>query len=240
MEFEVTKGKQKSPYKIMIYGPAGIGKTSLAFLAPKTLILDIEGGSAKLDVESTRIETLGRLRSCLMWAAKNSEYDTYVFDTMTWIENFLVTQILTDNNWKTLAQGAYGQGAVALYNEWVSFLKCIDYLNRHGKNVIFLAHSRIKTFASPNTENYDRYEPELMPKAIPYIMSVFDAVLFYHPKTVIKQLDGKNPADKGAIAGQRQLLTVDKVHALAKNRFGLPEYIPVPQGTDGGLFKLLY
>jgi hypothetical protein len=69
---------------------------------------------------------------------------------------------------------------------------------------------------------------------------VFDAVLFYHPKTVIKQLDGKNPADKGAIAGQRQLLTVDKVHALAKNRFGLPEYIPVPQGTDGGLFKLLY
>ena len=43
MNFEITKGKIKKPYKVVVYGPEGIGKSTFASHFPDPLFIDTEG-----------------------------------------------------------------------------------------------------------------------------------------------------------------------------------------------------
>ena len=46
----ITSGRIVRPQKIVIYGPEGIGKTSLAAQCEDPVFIDTEGGTAHLDV----------------------------------------------------------------------------------------------------------------------------------------------------------------------------------------------
>ena len=46
----ITKGKIARAQKVVIYGPEGIGKSSLAARFPDPVIIDTEGGTAHMDV----------------------------------------------------------------------------------------------------------------------------------------------------------------------------------------------
>ena len=46
----ITKGKIVRAQKVVIYGPEGIGKSSLAAQFPDPVIIDTEGGTAHMDV----------------------------------------------------------------------------------------------------------------------------------------------------------------------------------------------
>ena len=47
---EIVKGKVSSPLKAVVYGPEGIGKTTLASKFPNPLFIDFEGGTGRYDV----------------------------------------------------------------------------------------------------------------------------------------------------------------------------------------------
>ena len=42
MNFEITKGKIKKPYKVVVYGPEGIGKSTFASHFPDPLFIDTD------------------------------------------------------------------------------------------------------------------------------------------------------------------------------------------------------
>jgi replication-associated recombination protein RarA len=52
---EVITGKQKKKVRAVIYGPEGIGKSTMASQFPKPIFFDIEGGTHALDV--ARVQT---------------------------------------------------------------------------------------------------------------------------------------------------------------------------------------
>ena len=46
---KISKGKQVRAQKVVIYGPEGVGKSTLASDLPSPLFLDAEGGTDHLD-----------------------------------------------------------------------------------------------------------------------------------------------------------------------------------------------
>ena len=231
--FQITKGIEPQPWKMCIYGTPGVGKTYLASTLPDALIVDLEDGSGLTQASRIHVKTYSQFLQVIKWIGEDSANDVYktiVIDTCTALELMIVEHVTGKNGWETLASPAYGAGTVALVAEWKRCMRCLDFLTTHRKNVLFLAHSRIASFASPMTENYDRYEPDINKKMLPYFMSAFDAVLFYHWQVLVKANSNSNQQkpDKTAHAQRRELHTQEKASAVAKCRFGFPEVVRDP------------
>jgi len=50
---KINKGKQPGPRKILLYGEEGVGKSTFANGAPRTIFLDIEEGLRDIDCEKS-------------------------------------------------------------------------------------------------------------------------------------------------------------------------------------------
>ena len=48
---KLSKGRQDRPPRVLLYGMDGIGKTTMAAGAPNPLVIDVNKGSHKLDVQ---------------------------------------------------------------------------------------------------------------------------------------------------------------------------------------------
>ena len=95
--------------------------------------------------------------------------------------------------------------------------------------VILIAHTTIKRFDSPETEPFDRYQPKLQDRSNALIREWCDAVLFANYKTIVKKDDvGFNKTvARGISTGERLLYTSERPAFMAKNRFNLPDSIPL-------------
>ncbi|WP_040932120.1 AAA family ATPase, partial [Paenibacillus larvae] len=49
--FEIISGKVQKAKKVVLYGPEGIGKSSLAAQFPNPVFIDTEGSTTELDVQ---------------------------------------------------------------------------------------------------------------------------------------------------------------------------------------------
>jgi hypothetical protein len=87
----------------------------------------------------------------------------------------------------------------------------------------------IKRFDSPETEPYDRYQPKLQERSGSLIREWADAVFFANYKTIVKQADVgfSKTVSRGVSSGERLLFTSERPAYMAKNRYSLPESIPL-------------
>lgn len=215
--FEIESGKRKRNFSVCIFGPPGIGKTLMASsCSDKTLILDCEDGSSFLDVNRVRIESFESLLASLAWASKQ-DFDTIVLDSMTAVERLTHKHVLASNpKWTTLADGGYGKGYEEFRNNVQRIFAGIEHVKK-TKNVIVLAHSKIKTVTEPGTDSFDRMEFDLEKNLIPIFVSQLDGCFYMRELTrVSKDEQGKN---KPISSGARELVLNGRVGSLGKNRF---------------------
>jgi hypothetical protein len=122
---------------LCIYGPPGIGKTSVAFTAESPLLLDFDNGAhrAANRQDTVRVQSWGDVAE---FSADDLEsYKTVVVDTAGRALDIL-TQDIIRRNPKAGRGGALTlQGYGTLKAEFVAWLKMI---NGFGKDVILVAH----------------------------------------------------------------------------------------------------
>ncbi len=225
MALNIKEGKLKKAQRIVIYGPEGIGKTTLASQFPEPLFIDTENGSGHLDVR--RIEcppTWGELLADLGEIATTPGIcRTVVIDTADWAEKLLTKYLLTKHQKKGIEDFGYGKGYVYLAEEWQMLLQALDVIVGRGMNVVMTAHAAMRKIEQPEeTGAYDHWELKLTKKIAPITKEWADMLLFMNYKISVVQSD----SSKKAVGGKRVIYTSHHPCWDAKNRVGLPEEIP--------------
>lgn len=228
----ITKGVQAHPVKVVIYGVEGIGKTTFASRFPKPLFLDLDRGSARMDVD--RINGIADWVTLIttMQDISNAEtdYSTIVIDTADMAGELCKKYICLKNKKESIEDFGYGKGYTILAQEFAKLIVWATVLIDKGYNVVFLAHSMQRVVTKPDdTGSYDHWEMKLPGKGNNSLGALLkewaDLLLFADYRITIRQgQDGKGRATK--TSGERMMKANHTPFADAKNRFGLADELP--------------
>lgn len=240
--FEIIKGIQAKPLKVVIYGVEGIGKSTLASQFPDPLFIDTEGSTARMSVSRyPRPTSYEMLKQEISAVINEKPCQTLIIDTFDWVEKMAVEDICARSQKTSITSFGYGDGFVQLEEEIGKLLNKLTEVTEKGINVVVTAHAQIKAFTQPDADNsYDRYEMKLGNKTTAKTSSLLkewsDMVLFLNYKTFVVATDNKGTKHK-ATGGQRVMYTTHNPAWDAKNRFGLPEELPLSFDSIAHLFN---
>lgn len=230
MSFSITRGVTNKPFRVVIYGPEGIGKTSLASCFPDPLFSDTEGSTLRYDIK--RITPLPDTWKLL---TEQAEYvrdhpdicKTYVVDTADWAEHKCRKHICDKYKKSGIEEFGYGQGYTYVSEEVGRFLNILTEIFDKGVNVVLTAHAAISKFEQPDAMGaYDRWELKMHKKVATQVKEWADMVLFCNYETYVISQDNQMLKNK-ATGGKRVMYTSHTPSWDAKNRSGLPAKLPM-------------
>lgn len=211
---------------IVIYGASGIGKSTLASLAPNPVFIDIENGLRRIDCKKTPIVTSWPEFCAQILDFMKSEYTTCIVDTIDALEAMLHKQLCVEYHWKNIEAPGYGKGFTIAAERWLDFLSTVDKLLALKKNIILISHEMIKSISFPDQDTFDRYMIKINKVSSNLIVSRMDAVLFAQMEMVTRE-DKTGERILGVATGKRVLRCTDQPAWVAKNRFNLQSKEPM-------------
>ena len=159
--------------KMMIYGQAGMGKTTLALSAPKPLLLDFDNGVKRVN-ENHLNDSVGIVQVTCWQDVLNvlnedlSDYQTIVVDTVGKMMDFIIA-------FKCGQKQPKVQDWTAINTEFKNF---VDRLSGLGKHIIFGAHRDTRKGAKDDTV----YIPALREKNYNSIVTELDLLGYLEMK----------------------------------------------------------
>ncbi len=228
----IQSGRRPAPRRVMLYGTAGIGKTTFGSMAPKPIFVATEDGLGEIECDCFPLaESFDHAMQALaeLYTEKHT-YQTVVIDTLDWLERLIWSDVCQKKGVESIEDIGYAKGYTFALTQWREILTGLDALrNERGMLVVLLAHARIERFENPETETYDRYVPRLHKLASAIVQEWCDEVLFATYKVHTKVTDegfGRKKA-KGIGTGERILRTTERPAHVATNRLGLPDELPL-------------
>ena len=237
-ELKISNGVVRRAQKVVLYGPEGIGKSTLASAFPDPLFIDTEGGTSHLNVKRVTIDgTFGDLIETIQAVAAQDVCRSLVLDTMDWAEQICVADLLKKYRQTSIESFGYGKGYTYLAEEVQQILRAFDSVIASGKNAVIVAHAKMRKQELPDEAGaFDRWELKLSRQAAPLVKEWADMLLFLNYKTmVIHTEDGSNKAQ----GGKRVIYTSHHPCWDAKNRCGLADELPLCFDSIARIFESL-
>jgi hypothetical protein len=229
----VVKGRIQRPVRVLMYGVEGVGKSTFAADAPASIFLGTEDGTSQLDVARFPDPTSWQDAHDALDELRRSEHDyrTLAIDTLDWLEPLCWEHVCAHrrdkNNKKhdTIEGYPYGQGYQLAVDEWRGLCAHLNALLSEKKmNIVLVAHSQVRMFKNPAGPDYDRYELKLHAKSSGLLKEWADCVLFATHEELTRDANGRA---KGVSTGARVIYTQRTAAWDAKNRYDLPETLPL-------------
>jgi hypothetical protein len=207
----------------VLYGPEGIGKSTLASQFPSPIFIDLEHGTDTMDIARTDTpKTFNDVLTLMTMILEEDEFKTVVIDTADKLEQLITAHVLEAHHLNSIEDAGYGKGYTYIAEEFVRFLKKCGELIDAGKNVVIVAHAMMRKFEQPDEMGaYDRWELKLSKKAAPLVKEWADMVLFLNYKTTV--VTDEKTKSKKARGGKRVMYATHHPAWDAKNRFGLDD-----------------
>lgn len=228
-QLNIHTGKAGGALKVVVYGPEGIGKSTLAAHFPRPVFIDTEGSTRHMDVSRTDKPSSWTM---LMEQVQHIRSDpgvcsTLVIDTADWAEQLCIASICADKKLSGIEDMGYGKGYVYLAEEFGRLLNLLEEIVGRGVHVVLTAHAMMRKFEQPDEMGaYDRWELKLQKKTSALVKEWSDLLLFANYKTMSVATDEKGKKFK-AQGGRRVIYTSHHPCWDAKNRLGLPEELPL-------------
>jgi len=225
MALKFSEGIIGEPQLTVIYGVAGIGKSTLAALWPSPVFIDTEKGSRRLAVPRLTIENLKEFNEALDYVIgkDGKRFKTVVVDTVDWLEAKIREAVVKKYSEKDRSFDREG-GFIA--NELMPILTKLSTLRENGKHVVLLAHSCMVTADLPDQKaSFQRYELDMNKKhTAPLVKHWGDNLLFLRWKIQVRESD--EVKNKGIGGTDRLLCTTQTAAYDAKNRYALKGEYP--------------
>lgn len=242
----MSSGRIDGPQRVLIYGTGGIGKSSLAALAPKPVFIDVEGGTGDLDVCRYQPESFEETRA-LLQSDKLDAHQSVVLDTATKFQEltgaFTLATVRHEkgNSVKRLEDYGFGKGFQHVYETFLLVMQDFDRLVRRGKNVIVIAHDCISNVPNPVGDDFIRYEPHLQSPPSGK-GSIRNRLVQWADHVLFVGYDVISQNGKGLGGGTRSIWTSERPDHLAKVRGrtqrGVADSMPFVEG-DGSIWSLI-
>ena len=197
-----------SAIKMMIYGQAGMGKTTLALSAPSPLLIDFDGGVKRVNMNHLQGVDIVQVNT---WAEVNqlfsedlSAYQTIVIDTIGKMMDFIIAYKCGSKQPSLRDWGGINQ-------EFQSFTRNLSNL---GKHIIFVAHRDSRKNGDDTV-----FIPALREKNYNSIVTELDLLGYLEMRS-----------EQGV---QRRTITFDPTSLNdGKNTCGLPSMMVIPTIID--------
>jgi hypothetical protein len=221
----MTSGLISRAQRITIYGPHGIGKSTLASQFPEPIFIDTEEGTSHLAVNrilagdyTSLCQALDELR------ITDLPCQTVIVDTIDRVEGFLRAEVCREHRITGMEGLTYGKAWVFLSEKFAKFIsRHLDPLIAAGIHVVIVGHSSIKRIQYPGLDGFDRWELRLYSNCANRLKEWSDAVLFLNFKTYVIDNEGKPKGTGGKI---RTIHTTHDATYDAKVRIDLHEGVP--------------
>lgn len=229
MAFPINRGTLPTAKKVVVYGPEGIGKTTFASQFPDPVFIDTEGSTNDYDVARFPAPSSWQMLMDEVREVKNNPgiCRTLIIDTADWAERLCEKHVCQHGQVQSIEGFGYGKGYTYLREEFGRLLNELTDVVGAGINVVLTAHAQMRKFEQPDEMGaYDRWEMKLSKQVAPIVKEWANMILFCNYKTFVVK-ENKSAAKGKAQGGQRVMYTTHHPCWDAKNRYGLPEILPL-------------
>jgi hypothetical protein len=262
--FSVTPmGGDADGEKVIMYGQSGIGKTTLAMLAPNPVFIALDDGARKLRMpDGSRpqhipgIETFDELRAVLQTSELFDSFESVIVDTLTRVEIDLALPWMFANvkrdgsTMSSIEQYGWGKGHSHMLETMRLLLMDFDALVRRGKNVILLCQSMPTKVANAEGLDFIQDGPKLNHYAASNLTASvrFEFCEWADHVVAIRHLDNRVTANKDAKVGklehnvddERAVYTSGARHFVAKTRTIREPVISFADPTDASFWTYMF
>jgi len=249
--------------KILVYSESGMGKTTLASMAPQARFIGADDGgrmivNPKTGARISVVEGVADFRDVRDAIRQPGLFklgETAVFDTITfiekWAEAYAFETIKTDKGLTvdSIEGYGYGKGYKHLLDVMRLLLADMEGLVRQGTNILLLAQQSQTTVANLEGTDYLQDGPKLAANKNNSVRTEFvewvDHVFRIGHQSVVVTRDDKR-AIRGKATGSidRVIYTRKQLHYLAKSRpvngYTIPETVAFSQPDDDSLWKFVF
>jgi AAA domain len=214
----------------VVYGGEGRGKTTLLSKFPNLLALLLERGLPRgvtMDAVAGVDNFEAVMATLREFYTNPGEYKTLGIDTVDAFEPMVLEHVCAEHRWKNIEQGAYGKGYVFADDRWRRLLTALTAIrDKHSVSIVMTCHAVVERIDDPRAPTYTAYAPKLHKRARGLVMDACDAV-FFVAEDLRTVTDDRERTRASAGAG-RNLFTEGRPAFAAKNRYGMPEKVPLP------------